>query len=120
VSSRKVHQLACGLALRRYISGSDVALVMLLEDVLGPFWVYLRFGDVPSAWTFAGGALLLATLATHECVSSGEGRPLPTLEASPLPAQARDGEFDGTSKARVSLRTDEIHSQGGDHPYHSI
>ena len=36
------------LVAPRYISGGEVALVMLLEDLLGPFWVYLRFGEVRS------------------------------------------------------------------------
>jgi len=50
----------------RYITGSEVALILLLEDITGPLWVYCRFGDVPSAWTMAGGALLLTTLVGHE------------------------------------------------------
>lgn len=50
----------------RYITGSEVALVLLLEDVTGPLCVWARFGDVPSVWTVAGGALLLVTLAGHE------------------------------------------------------
>ena len=33
---------------------------MMLEDVLGPLWVYLRFGDVPSWWVVGGGCCCLA------------------------------------------------------------
>ena len=55
----------------RHLSGGEVALVMLLEDGLGPLWVYLRFGTVPSPWTVAGGALLLATIVVHECRGPG-------------------------------------------------
>jgi hypothetical protein len=69
------------LVAPKYITGGEVALVMLLEDLLGPLWVYVRFGEVPSAWTLAAGALLVSTLATHECLGSGKGRPMPTLEA---------------------------------------
>ena len=29
-------------------------------------WVFLVFAEVPSSWTFAGGALLVCTLAMHE------------------------------------------------------
>eukprot|EP00929_Paragymnodinium_shiwhaense_P120910 TRINITY_DN92982_c0_g1_i1.p1 TRINITY_DN92982_c0_g1~~TRINITY_DN92982_c0_g1_i1.p1 ORF type:complete len:361 (-),score=65.43 TRINITY_DN92982_c0_g1_i1:353-1435(-) len=50
----------------RYITGAEVALIMLMETVCGPLWVYLRFGDVPSVWTMAGGALLVTGLAVHE------------------------------------------------------
>ena len=38
------------------------------EVLLAPLWVFLRFGDLPSEWTVAGGIMLLATLVAHECV----------------------------------------------------
>ena len=53
----------------RYVTGGEVAMIMMLEDVLGPLWVYLRFGDVPSSWVVAGGVLLLCTLTWHELAS---------------------------------------------------
>ena len=53
----------------RHITSPELALILLLEDVLGPLGVYLRFGVVPSAWTVGGGALLLFTLAAHEVAS---------------------------------------------------
>ena len=53
----------------RYVTGGEVAMIMMLEDVLGPLWVYLRFGDVPSSWVVAGGVLLLCTLTGHELAS---------------------------------------------------
>mmetsp|Transcript_49722 Transcript_49722/g.82515 ORF Transcript_49722/g.82515 Transcript_49722/m.82515 type:complete len:348 (+) Transcript_49722:179-1222(+) len=55
------------LVAPRYLTGSEVALVSLLDVVLEPLWVYLRFGDVPGLWTLGGGAVLLTTLAAHEC-----------------------------------------------------
>jgi drug/metabolite transporter (DMT)-like permease len=57
----------------QYLTGGEVALVSLLEVVLGPLWVYMRFGDVPSLWTVAGGAVLLASLAVHECAGHVTG-----------------------------------------------
>jgi drug/metabolite transporter (DMT)-like permease len=57
----------------RYVTGGEVAMVMMLEDVLGPLWVYLRFGDVPSSWVVAGGVLLLGTLAWHELAARRHG-----------------------------------------------
>ena len=50
----------------KHVSGSECALIGLLENILAPLWVFARFGDVPSAWTVAGGAILLATLIGHE------------------------------------------------------
>lgn len=62
------------LVAPRYITGGEVALIMLLEDFLGPFWVFVRFGEVPTTWVLAGGVLLLSTLAWHEwaaCAARG-------------------------------------------------
>merc|ERR1712161_109944 len=41
-------------------------LCILVQTVLGPFFVYLAYGDVPSVWTLVGGSLLLVVLAVHE------------------------------------------------------
>ena len=54
------------LTAPRYITGGEVALITLLEVIIGPAWVFLRFGERPSIWTLAGGSLLLLTLASHE------------------------------------------------------
>ena len=47
---------------------------MMLETLLGPFWVFLRFGDVPSTWTLAGGVVLLTSLFAHEIAAIREVR----------------------------------------------
>ncbi len=46
----------------RYLPAPDVALVMLLESVLGPLWVWLVLAEVPARETFLGGAVILGTL----------------------------------------------------------
>jgi drug/metabolite transporter (DMT)-like permease len=48
------------------ISGPEVGLIMLLEVILGPLWVFVAYGDIPGDWTLIGGALLLLSLALHE------------------------------------------------------
>jgi len=50
----------------RLITGAEVGLCVLLEAVLGPLFVFLAYGDVPSLWTILGGSLLLVVLAVHE------------------------------------------------------
>ena len=57
----------------KHLSGGEFGLLMLLENLFAPLWVYLRFGDVPSAWTVAGGTLLLATIVGHECAGRRDG-----------------------------------------------
>ena len=54
----------------RHISGAEVSLITLLETPLGPFIVFLYFGETPGPWTLGGGALLLVTLAAHEITGS--------------------------------------------------
>jgi len=50
-------------ALKR-VSTTEAALITLIEPLLNPVWAYLisPATDKPTAWTFLGGALLLAAL----------------------------------------------------------
>jgi len=49
----------------RYLPAAEVSLIMLLEAVFGPLWVWMAVGEVPASGTFLGGAVVLATLITH-------------------------------------------------------
>lgn len=49
----------------RYIVSPEVSLIMQLEAVLGPVWVWLGVGEVPPRATFVGGAIVLITLVAH-------------------------------------------------------
>lgn len=49
----------------RYIPSPEVSLIMQLEAVLGPLWVWLGVGEVPPLATFVGGGIVLATLVIH-------------------------------------------------------
>ena len=46
----------------RYLPAPDVALVLLLEAVLGPLWVWLVLAEAPARETFLGGTVILGTL----------------------------------------------------------
>ncbi len=61
-----VLQMSIGLAfffsaLKR-LPPVEVALITLLEPVLGPIWTWLAVGEVPASSTIYGGAILLAAL----------------------------------------------------------
>lgn len=47
----------------RYIPAPEVGLLMLLESVLGPVWVWMALGEAPGYHTLLGGAIVLLTLA---------------------------------------------------------
>ena len=60
----------------RHTSPTNVSLFMLLEMVLGPFWVWMGTGERPSAAMIGGAALVLVTLGFHFLSSAREaGKP---------------------------------------------
>ncbi len=62
-----VGQMGLGLALftmgARLIPAAEVALITLLEIVLGPLWVWLAFSEHPSTTTLIGGGIVMAAVA---------------------------------------------------------
>ena len=58
----------------RYTSPTNVSLFMLLEMVLGPFWVWLGTGERPSPAMIGGAALVLVTLAFYFLAAANEAR----------------------------------------------
>jgi drug/metabolite transporter (DMT)-like permease len=56
-------QMGLGLALftvgARLIAAAEVALITLLEVVLGPLWVWIAFGETPDTATLVGGAIVV-------------------------------------------------------------
>jgi drug/metabolite transporter (DMT)-like permease len=56
----------------RLIPAAQVALITLLEVVLGPLWVWLSIGEEPTAATLVGGAVVVVAV-----VILARGRPAP-------------------------------------------
>ena len=50
----------------RVLLAPEIALLGLLEVVLGPLWAWLGAGEVPARATVAGGAIVLAALIINE------------------------------------------------------
>jgi RarD protein len=69
-------QIGLGLILftigARLIPAAQVALISLLEVVLGPMWVWLAMGERPGAATFVGGAIVVAAV-----ILQARDRPMP-------------------------------------------
>ena len=51
----------------RYLPAPEVSLILRLEALLAPLWVWLVLGEVPSRQTLVGGSIILATLV---CLSA--------------------------------------------------
>ena len=49
----------------KYTSSAVVSLIMLLEMVIGPFWVWLGVGEQPSFVMVGGGFLVLIAIIFH-------------------------------------------------------
>ena len=61
-----VGQMGLGLAFftvgARLLPATEVALITLLEVVLGPLWVWIALSERPSTATLAGGAVVMAAV----------------------------------------------------------
>jgi len=53
----------------RYLTAPEVSLILLIETVLGPIWVWLALGEVPLATTLLAGLLIVGTLVLHTMAS---------------------------------------------------
>ena len=49
----------------KYIPTPEVGLMLLLESILGPLWVWIVLGENPGTRALVGGAIVLATLAIN-------------------------------------------------------
>ncbi len=61
-----VGQMGVGLVLftmgTRLIAASEVALIILLEVVLGPFWAWVAVSETPALMTLVGGGVVVAAV----------------------------------------------------------
>jgi len=69
--------LPCMLMVRaaRHLSAPELALLALLEVLLGPLWAWLGAGEVPAASTLTGGAVVLGALILNEASTMRRSRP---------------------------------------------
>ncbi|ADG91926.1 protein of unknown function DUF6 transmembrane [Arcobacter nitrofigilis DSM 7299] len=49
----------------KFINASEVSLLMIIETVMGPIWVWMVLNEVPSSYTFIGGSIILLTLIAN-------------------------------------------------------
>ena len=65
--------LPCMLMVRAspHLSAPEIALLALLEVVLGPLWAWLGAGEAPALATLVGGAVVIAALLLNELAALG-------------------------------------------------
>lgn len=49
----------------KYINASEVSLLMIIETIMAPIWVWIFLDEIPSSYTFIGGSLIIATLIAN-------------------------------------------------------
>ena len=49
----------------KYISASEVSLLMLIETIMAPIWVWVFLNEIPTIYTFIGGSVIVATLVVN-------------------------------------------------------
>jgi drug/metabolite transporter (DMT)-like permease len=80
-----IGQMGLGLAFltigARLIPPAQVAIISLLEVVLGPLWVWLAYDERPAAATVAGGAIVVAAVVVQTVGVPGSGSRAATSEA---------------------------------------
>ena len=81
----------------RYVPAGVLAFLTLTETVLAPIWVWLGFGEVPSGYTFAGGAIVFAALVGEATLRVTRGR----REGPPAPAPAASTARLGSERSRL-------------------
>ncbi len=57
----------------RYLSALETSLVLLLEPVLSPIWVYLILSETPGSLAIAGGAVILTATALRTTLQARPG-----------------------------------------------
>jgi len=53
----------------RYLPAPEISLVLLVEPILGPIWVWMVLGEVPLKTTQFAGLLIVGTLVIHTLIS---------------------------------------------------
>jgi drug/metabolite transporter (DMT)-like permease len=76
-----VGQIGLGLVFLtiggRLIPAAEVALITLLEVVLGPMWVWIFLSEQPGVATLVGGAVVLGAVAIQAGAADAEPQPVP-------------------------------------------
>lgn len=70
--------LSCGahfliVTTSRMLPGAELTLLLLVEFILGPAWVWIFIDEQPSLTTLAGGAIVLAAVAAYAVAAMRRG-----------------------------------------------
>jgi drug/metabolite transporter (DMT)-like permease len=52
------------------VSATTGSLLVVIEPLFNPVWVFLALGETPSPWTLAGGALILVSVTAATVIGA--------------------------------------------------
>ena len=58
----------------RHLQGAELTLLVLLEFILAPIWVFLFVNEVPGSMTLIGGSIVLVSVAAHALFFAGRSK----------------------------------------------
>ena len=58
----------------RFTHAANVSLLMLLETVLGPLWVWVGIGEAPAPRMLAGGSIVVVSLAAYLMITGSRSK----------------------------------------------
>ncbi|WP_240985735.1 DMT family transporter [Acididesulfobacillus acetoxydans] len=64
----------------KHATALEAVLILILEPILNPVWVFLFLGEAPGPWALVGGIIVLAAITLRNVLAA-----LPTLSSSPSP-----------------------------------
>ncbi len=67
----------------RHVPAFEASLLLFLEPVLNPIWAWLVHHEQPSAWSLAGGVVILAATLLKTWIESTESARLPIPQGEP-------------------------------------
>ena len=73
------------VAAPRYLQAPEVNLLMLIEMVVGPYWVWLVLEERPGTRAVLGGCIVLITLAVHSVIGLRKERGEAALSENAVP-----------------------------------
>jgi drug/metabolite transporter (DMT)-like permease len=79
----------CYATAIRHATALEAMLMPVIEPILSPLWVAVAFGDWPSPWAIAGGALVLGAIVGRAVTAGVGGRPAPAADP-PAPSPPCD------------------------------
>lgn len=49
----------------KYINAAEMSLLMLIETIMAPIWVWIFLNEIPTIYTFVGGSIIILTLIVN-------------------------------------------------------